>query len=202
MLQSRASSSRHLFAWFEARTDPSVLFGFAVAGILFLAVWVFCVSTVLWWIEWTLNDHELGELRPDFVQHMQMSVRDPLRMIAVMAIAVLNEELWFRLLPLSATLVMVNLWNTLRFIIPLVLVFSSVLFGLMHVSNYAETSTYTIVSSLLLQGVMGIVFGLVFLKYTGLRARYVLGATVVSWATHLSWNVLLILTSALFFSEI
>jgi hypothetical protein len=45
---------------------------------------------------------------------------------------------------------------------------------------------------------MGFVFGLVFLKYTELRARYVFGATVASWATHLSWNVLVMATSLWF----
>src|SRR5262245_3262368 len=116
MLQSGASSSNQLFAWLEARTNPSTLFRLAFVGILFLSVWVFCISMILSGIEWMFDGYGLGELRPEFVQHMRMSFENPLRMAAIMAIAVLSEEVWFRLLPFTMALILASLWRSLRFV--------------------------------------------------------------------------------------
>lgn len=115
-------------------------------------------------------------------------IRDPTLVLCALAAAALLEEVLFRFIPLAAVLLYIK-WRPHRALAVFpVMLLSSVAFGLLHAENYGVIELGTVGRALFIQGVGGIMFSVVFLKYAGMRFRYVLGALVASTTAHILWN--------------
>jgi hypothetical protein len=77
------------------------------------------------------------------------------------------------------------------------IVAASLAFGAAHATNHDSLSIGAIAQSILIQGFGGILMSVLFLKYCGLRLKYVLTALVATTLYHLGWNTVL-MSSILF----
>ena len=108
----------------------------------------------------------------------------------VLVLASVFEELTFRLLPIIFFSIFVDEVEIDWKLISVVIV-SSVLFGVFHGS----------LNNIPLQGVLGVLFCIVFLKNGGLQKKYI-RATLASISVHLSYNVIVFVVAAVIKSSI
>lgn len=119
---------------------------------------------------------------------------------AIGVLAPLVEEFVFRLVPIGfATLI----FGTLRFAKPLIIVvalLSGLVFGIIHLNNEGAT----VQSVIVFQCIGGVLYGLLFVKTSGMETRGVWRAYRTTVLTHALWNLvmvpLLFITTVLAFS--
>ena len=120
---------------------------------------------------------------------LERSIADgPVRFLCILALVVFTEEVLFRFIPLSAVLLFA--WIRARWIYAVfpVMFIASAVFGLIHLGNHDDVTAEAVISVLLLQGVSGIGLSILFLKYAGLRLRYVFVALMATTTSHILWN--------------
>jgi hypothetical protein len=184
--------SESLLAWFEKRPTTSELLKLIFATLVFLAIWIAGASIILAYIQPMHYEYEPNNVRPEYMDFVDRIAMDPLGMFTHVVMVAFQEELRFRFLPFTILLACIHIWGEgVKSLVVPTLVLFSIAFGIMHVNNYEQVSWYVIFASVLVQGVLGFCFGLIFFKYTGLQVRYVLGALVASTAIHVLWNMLL-----------
>ncbi len=127
----------------------------------------------------TLEEEQsvLGFLKPLFIGALTVGVLAPLL-----------EEAVFRLLPIGVAILAFR-WS--QWTKPLILasaVVSGVLFGLAHLSHAGPTLT----TVLMLQGIGGILYGILFAKVSGLKLKGLWRAFKTTVIVHSLWNLVCI----------
>ncbi len=102
----------------------------------------------------------------------------------------ISEEFIFRFVPITIGLVLMRIWRPLGWLlIPIVLV-ASFVFGIIHVTNHDEITKQVVASSILLQGLGGVIYSVMFHKVAQMRLRRVFHGFLATSLTHILWNSL------------
>lgn len=147
------------------------------------------VGAAIQLVDWLKAEGEV------FDRMVDTALRDDSRFFYLLTGVAFLEETIFRFVPLSIVLLAAKVRANWIWTVFPVAIISSVLFGLVHIDNHDVVTWRVVLSCILIQGVGGILMSLLFLKYTGLRFRYVLGALLVTTVSHAFWNMFVIAPS-------
>jgi membrane protease YdiL (CAAX protease family) len=157
-------------------------------------VWTACVIFVAYQLgylpEGVESASQENEPASNFMADLQ---KEPLLVIVMLLlVSSLWEEVVFRFIPLVAGMVVFQWSRFTRPLILLIALVASVLFGLIHVYSHETIGPREVLFTLLFQGVGGMGYSIIFLKYCGMRFVYAFGALATTTLMHTLWNLSLV----------
>jgi len=120
------------------------------------------------------------------------------KLSVVVLLTVFVEEVSMRLIPLAAVIMIYSRIRATGPLVVVILVVSSVVFGLVHIGNFEVTETmkwWSLMFLILNHGVVGLIFGTLFLKISGLKTRYIIEAFLIAMIFHWVWDVTALLVA-------